>query len=153
MSILKLIENSALIEWFLVSMWGFPVFIALHSVGMAFVVGISLIVAIRCSGSFDGISIGVVNKLISIAWLGFALNLLTGLFLILSRISEYLFDVTFLLKMSFVIGGAIGLRLLQLNLIDRGQAPNRYIPIFTIVCWFAAVTAGRWIAYLSGMYG
>ena len=156
MSFLNAIENSALVDWFLTSMWGFPVFIALHSVGMAFVVGLSLVISLRYLGFLQDVSVDIVKKLIIFAWLGFMLNLITGIFLLMSRASEYLFDPTFLIKLGFVALGAIGLRLMQRVFETYTQNPaaleRRFIPIFTMFCWFGAVTAGRWIAYLSGLY-
>lgn len=157
MSFLHGLENSALTEWFLTSMWGFPSFIALHSVGMAFVVGLSLIVALRHFGFIAELSIATVHALIKIAWLGFALNVVTGVFLLSSRISEYLFDLTFLIKMGFVGAAAIGLRRMQRDFVAFAESATPLrpsaTPALTLFCWIAAISAGRWIAYLSGMYG
>jgi hypothetical protein len=160
MNFLHTIENSALIEWFLTSMWGFPVFIALHSVGMAFVVGLSLILALRYLGFVADISPSIVEQLIKAAWLGFALNVVTGVFLLLSRVTEYLFDPTFLVKITCVALAAIGLRMMQsdFRVYFRTRTQNamaldrRYVAVLTVLFWFGAVTAGRWIAYLSGVY-
>ena len=156
MNALHAIENSALAGWFLISMWGFPVFIALHSVGMAFVVGLSLIVALRYLGFLKDVSQTVINKLISIAWLGFLLNLVTGLCLLLSRVTEYLFDRLFLIKIAFVILAIIGLRSMQLAFQafdgNAHSLKGRSVPVLTIFCWFASITSGRLIAYFSGLY-
>ena len=155
MSVLLAIEHSALIEWFLTSMWGFPVFIALHSVGMAFVVGLSLIIGLRYLGFVSDISLAIIDKLLRLAWFGFALNFVTGLFLLSSRISSYLFDLVFLVKIALVIVSAIALYLMQKEFRHDTKTTylrRRYLPALTILGWFGALTAGRWIAYLSGIY-
>ena len=113
MNILNAIENSAFIEWFLTSIWGFPVFIALHSVGMAFVVGLSLIIGLRYVGLLCDISFAIIEKLFLFAWFGFTLNFVTGLFLLSSRISSYIFDLVFLIKIALVIVSAVGLHCMQ----------------------------------------
>ncbi|MBX2847571.1 MAG: hypothetical protein KTR16_04575 [Acidiferrobacterales bacterium] len=155
MQFLQALENSAFIDWFLTSLWGFPVFIAVHSIGMAFVVGLSLIVAIRYIGYLSDVSLEIVGKLIRLAWLGFAVNFVTGFILLLSRITQYLFDTTFPVKIVLIIIAAIGLRLMQVDFRFSQKSlrlKRRYLPYLTVLGWIGALTAGRWIAYLSGIY-
>ena len=52
MSLIAWIENSALGEWVRVSIWGYPMMITLHSLGLAIMVGLSVVLSLRVLGLF-----------------------------------------------------------------------------------------------------
>lgn len=153
----ELLEKSAYADWFLLSMWGFPTFIAIHSVGMAIAAGLGLVLSLRYFGFRDQFNHSVLQALFRVAWIGFFINLVTGLALLASRISEYLFDPTFLVKMAFVLIAVFGMYVLHrdFRLFDRRPEKNtmRVVAAVTVTAWVGAITTGRWIAYLSGLYG
>jgi hypothetical protein len=157
---LNYLKASAFSEWLSVSMAGFPTFIALHSVGMAVVVGLSLMITLRLHEVALDFRLQLIPRLLTIAAWGFVLNLVTGLALFITRGPEYITAAIFLLKMSFVVIGAIlmfqlsgRLRPLNLNadafVVDR---TTRVMSLIATASWFAAVVAGRMIAYLSSLY-
>ena len=140
-------------------MLGFPTLIALHSVGMAVVVGLSLIVSLRLSGLIPEIGERHLPRLLDVAVWGFALNLVTGLLLFITRGSEYIVSYTYDIKMLLVIGGATILFWLR-GRLGAGKcvtgsstdALARSLSLVATVLWFGAVVAGRLIAYLSDIY-
>jgi len=160
MSMLADLEATALSEWLSISMLGFPTLIALHSVGMAVVVGLSLIVALRLNGLVAGIDGQLVARLLTIAAWGFVLNFLTGLALFITRGTDYIASGIFLIKMLLVIVSAIILfwlreRLKPVDSTSRALVADRLSKNLSLVAattWFAAVVAGRLIAYLSDLY-
>ena len=141
-------------------MLGFPTLIALHSVGMAVVVGLSLMVALRLTGIITGINGQLVPKLLTIAVWGFVLNFLTGLAIFITRGPEYISSYIFLIKMLLVIISATILfwlrqRLKHNELTTEGFVADRVarnMSVIATVTWFGAVVAGRLIAYLSDLY-
>ncbi len=155
---LQALEASAFSEWVLVSFWGFPVMIALHSVGMGIAAGLGSVLALRVNGLLSGISVPTLGPLVRVAWWGFGLNLVTGVILLVPRISEYLVDITFLVKMALVLISAALLYFIQRALAAGryqqlpDQAAVRFLGWLSIVTWVGAITAGRWIAYLSPLY-
>lgn len=150
------LENSAFIDWFFVSMWGFPTFIAVHSVGMALAAGLGLILSLRYFGFRDQFTEAVLGFLFRVAWIGFFVNLITGLALLASRISEYLVDPTFLIKIAFVLIAVFGMYMLHRDFRLFGRRPEknsmRVFACLMLIAWAGAITTGRWIAYLSGLY-
>ncbi|HUF71378.1 MAG TPA: hypothetical protein VMR74_00620 [Gammaproteobacteria bacterium] len=161
MSLLAYLEATALSQWLSISMLGFPTLIALHSVGMAVVVGLSLIVALRLNGVVvTGIDGQLVAKLLTIAAWGFVLNFVTGLALFITRGADYITSGIFLIKMLLVIVSAIILfwlreRLEPVDSTSRALVADRLARNLSLVAatlWFAAVVAGRLIAYLSDLY-
>jgi hypothetical protein len=160
MSILADLEATELSEWLSISMLGFPTLIALHSVGMAVVVGLSLIVALRLNGLVAGIDGPLVARLLTIAAWGFVLNFLTGLALFITRGTDYITSAIFLVKMLLVIVSAIILFWLRERLDPAdsmwksaaADSLSRRLSLVAATTWFAAVVAGRLIAYLSDLY-
>jgi hypothetical protein len=160
LSFLAYLANSAFSQWLGLSMLGFPTLIALHSVGMGVVVGLTLMVALRLNGIIKGMPAPVVMKLLTIAVWGFLLNLVTGLVLFITRAPEYITAYIFLIKMLLVVISATIVfwlrdRLAPVEAIPAGSVDDgtaRRMSVVATVTWFGAVVAGRLIAYLSTIY-
>lgn len=160
MSVLIYLKESEFSQWLSLSMAGFPVLIALHSVGMAVVVGMSLMVTLRLSGFITDIGAELLPRLLRIAVAGFVLNFLTGVALFITRGPEYLGSLMFLFKMLLVGIGTVILFRLQRRLGRRqrdettilADGTSRSMSLVSTTVLFAAVVAGRLIAYLSDLY-
>jgi hypothetical protein len=121
-------------------------------------VGLSVVLSLRVLGFFRGIPFSALHKLLKVAWVGFIVNFLSGSGLFASQATTYVTDVTFLLKMGFVLLGAIFVGLLQgavtANVragITSAAGSSVSVKIFavgSIVAWFVATVTGRLIAYL-----
>jgi hypothetical protein len=154
------LQESAFSEWLSLSMLGFPTLIALHSVGMAVVVGLSLMVTLRLYGLLRGIDTDLVPRLLTVAIWGFTLNFVTGVLLFITRGSEYIVSFIFIAKMLLVVISAAILVWLRQRLQVVGGRSNavagdRSVRVMSLVAtatWFGAVVAGRLIAYLSSIY-
>lgn len=160
MSFLADLEASAFSEWLTLSMLGAPTLIAVHSAGMAVAVGVSLVVTLRLVGLIPDLDARLLSKLLTVAVWGFAVNLVTGLGVFVTRGTEYVASGVFLGKMILVVAGATALLGLRQRLKIRqatAQAPAadgaaRSMSLFATATWFGAVIAGRLIAYLSDLY-
>ena len=141
-------------------MLGFPTLIALHSVGMAVAVGLSLMVTLHLNQVFTGFNVQLIPRILSVAVWGFILNLITGLALFVSRGPEYIDSYIFLIKMLLVVISAVilfwlrqHLRLTKLTTeVSVADRTAKNMSLFSTVTWFGAVIAGRLIAYLSDLY-
>jgi hypothetical protein len=165
LSFLAQLQASAFSEWLAISMLGFPTLIALHSVGMAVVVGLSLMVTLRLFGFLRAFEASLVPKLLGVAIWGFTLNFITGLLLFITRGPEYITSYIFLVKMLLVIVSAAILFWLRQYLKSQylqvaaaqpgailGDRLARGLSLVATASWFSAVVAGRMIAYLSSIY-
>jgi hypothetical protein len=130
--------------------------IACHAIGMAIMVGLAFALDMRLLGWFQGIPYTALNRFLGIAWAGFTINLLSGSALFTTQATTYITDVTFLLKMAFVLAGVVLTVYLQ-STTNRNSAnwnsaaaPGgiRLIALASIICWVGATVAGRLIAYL-----
>ena len=159
LSLLEQLKQSALGVWLSSSMAGAPTLIALHSVGMAAVVGLSLMVTLRLYSVITGFDLALIPRLLTVAAWGFTLNLVTGLGIFITRGPEYIGSGVFLLKMllvlisagtTFWLGRRLTLRLRAGAEVVDSLAKTAAVAATTT--WFAAVIAGRMIAYLSDLY-
>jgi hypothetical protein len=141
-------------------MLGAPTLIALHSVGMAVVVGLTLMVTLHLNRVLTGIDRRLMPRLLNIAVWGFVLNFVTGLALFITRAPEYIVSYMFLIKMLLVLVSAAILFWLRQHLerVERQKQESgadrisRNMSLACTVTWFGAVIAGRLIAYLSDLY-
>jgi len=160
MSFLEYLAASQFADWVRVSILGFPTLIALHSVGMGVVVGLTLMVCLRLYRIVGGPSAQVLPKLLTVAVWGFHLNLVTGLMLFVARGPDYIATGIFLIKMLLVICSAAIVFWLRLRLAPlaevSGEPPAddsaKAASLAATGLWFGAVFAGRLIAYLSDLY-
>jgi len=141
-------------------MAGGPTLLALHSVGMAVVVGLSLMITLRLHRILPGPRLELIPRLLTLAGWGFVLNLVTGLGVFITRGPEYIVSGIFLAKMALVVVGAG----LTVWLWSRLGPPTRAagvpavdgvakaVSLGATLAWFGAVVAGRLIAYLSDLY-
>jgi hypothetical protein len=151
------IEETALAEWVRISTSGYPMMITLHSVGLAVMVGLALAIDMRLLGRFRTIPFSSLGVFFTVAWIGFLVNFLSGAALFSSQATSYVTNVQFLLKMAFVLTGAITVGYLQGAIARAGDTlgPDavatgamRVMAIVSIVVWLGATVTGRLIAYL-----
>jgi hypothetical protein len=87
---------------------------------------------------------------------GIALNAFTGLSIFMTEATRYVTNVPFILKMLFVVLGALSLAAMQRVLrrnastLEAGRVPprGRALALSSVFFWTMAVVTGRLIAYL-----
>ncbi len=138
-------------------MFAFPGILALHAIGMAFAVGISVVLDLRILGVARGIPLAEIRRFIPVLWLGFWLNAVSGFLLLVGYPTKALTNPVFYLKL-LLIGVAMVL-LVRIGRtafdesapdghLDPGSSRRmRRLAITSLVCWTGAITAGRLLAY------
>jgi hypothetical protein len=147
------LEATSLAEWVRSSISGYPSMIALHALGMAIMVGLSLLLDLRILGWFAGIPMQALRRFFGLAWVGFGINFVSGSALFSAQATSYIVDWVFMTKMTLVLVGAITAGILQPAVVKAG--PNEELPggmkgvaAFAIVVWIVAIVMGRLTAYL-----
>jgi hypothetical protein len=136
------------------SLWGYPAFETLHTIGMALLIGSLGLINLRVLGYKPELPILGTRELLPLAWLGFTINALSGTALFTSDAVYFFESYTFRIKMVLIILGGINAALLS-NKIFRDAAgaaatPSagaKWIAASSLVFWMGAVVAGRLIAY------
>lgn len=150
MGILISIEESGVGVWIRESLWGYPIVLSCHAVGMAIVVGTFAMVDIRVLGFASGIPITAFKRLLTIGWLGFLLNLVSGCLLFTGDAQRFFFQGVFEIKMGLIVlGGIMMWYLVRALRVDPESARVKYIAALSLALWFGAIIAGRLTAYIG----
>jgi hypothetical protein len=147
------LEATGLAEWVRSSQSGYPSMISLHAIGMAVMVGLSLLLDLRVLGWFAGIPLTALRRFFGLAWVGFGINFISGSALFSAQATSYIVDWVFMTKMTLVLIGAITAGIIQPAVAKVGAngevaASTRGVAAFAIVVWIVAIIMGRLTAYL-----
>ena len=152
------LETTPLALWVGESLWGYPIMLGMHAIGLAIVVGIFVMLAIRLLGIVRGVSYLAFLGLYRLAWIGLLVNALSGTALFSSQATTFVESTPFLTKISCVVIGVIVGIMLQKSLRlhaaawDTGDAEvdsrAKLLAAVSLLCWLGAIFAGRLIAYL-----
>lgn len=149
MGFLIWIEESGVGIFIRESLWGYPIVLSSHAVGMATVMGVVIALNFVVLGIVKDISPQAFDKLFMVGWVGFFLNLISGLILFCGSASVYVFQGSFQLKLAFILLGGILMKVLM-NGIRNGRADgmSKLISVICVASWFGGLVTGRLMAYL-----
>jgi hypothetical protein len=138
------------------SLWGYPLLETIHSLGMAMLIGSLGLINLRVLGYKPELPLLGTQQLLPLAWFGFTLNAISGALLFTSDAVYFFSSYTFRIKMVLIILGGVNAALLSRRIFreaaDRAPpasqaASTKWIAATSLVFWFAAVCAGRLVAY------
>ncbi len=153
---LEQLETSGLAIWVAESLYGYPIVLGLHAIGLAIVVGLLIFVDLRLLGFLGDIRLSALLGPMKLAWIGFAVNALSGFALFSSQATYIIYSPPFLIKIGLVILGAIIAFYIQRKTAknvdgwEQGSVPSsiKAAAAISLLCWMGAIIAGRLIAYL-----
>jgi len=138
------------------TLWAYPLFETLHTIGMTLLVGALGLVNLRVLGFKRELPVVGTLDFLPLAWLGFTLNLISGLALFSSDAVYFWSSITFRVKLTLILLGGINAFLLGQSVFREARAgyavaagPGvRLVAASSLLFWFGAIAAGRLIAYL-----
>lgn len=151
MDFLFMLEDSALGTMVSSSIWGYPIVLSLHALGMATLVGISLMLSFRTLGFASGIPVTSLVPYWRIAQAGFVVNLLSGTALFFGSASSLAFNWPFRIKIVMVIVGLLLTRHLVKTCIKGDglvTSSDRTLAAVAVLIWVGALIVGRLIGYV-----
>jgi len=157
MAFFRRLQDSDFTNWFLGSdsIWTYPTVLTLHTIGMAILVGASIVVHLRVLQVGRGFPIERLRGLYKFIWAGFAINLASGVVLFITEAADRAVDPVFYIKLgSIFLALWLGV-LVKRRLIDRSDAPlatittSRIMSVSSLGLWTVAIVAGRLMAYLK----
>lgn len=149
-------ENSWLGQAMRDFQWAFPTCEALHFVGLCLLIGSVAIMDLRLLGFGRRLSIRAVHQLLPWAWIGFAINLTTGVLFFFSQPYFYTPNVAFRIKMVLILLAGLNALWFHLRVNRRldgwpedGDAPReaKVIASVSLVLWLGVICFGRFIMY------
>lgn len=157
MSFFRSLQDSAFTDWFLgsESIWTYPTVLTLHTIGMAILVGASVVVHLRILRVAGGIPMHRLRQLYRFIWIGFTINLTTGLVLFVTQAADRIVDPVFYVKIgSIAVALWFGV-VVKRRAIDPREASSavtrqsRSLAAASLGLWMIAIVAGRLMAYLT----
>jgi hypothetical protein len=160
-----MLENTALAVWVRESpsIFAYTMVLSLHAIGLAIVVGLSILIALRLLSKAPAIPLAALSRLYPILFCGFFINVFSGLLLFLAAATKMGAMPAFWIKMTLVFAGmVVGLRI-KYRYIDTPQAANGVVmsgarrwAVLSLTSWLCALVAGRVISYphlLASLFG
>jgi hypothetical protein len=156
MAFFQRLQNSAFTEWFLgsPSIWTYPTVLTLHTVGMAILVGASFVINLRVLQVSGLIPLHRLQPLYRFIWVGFAINLASGLILFVTEAADRVVDPVFYVKMTSIAVALALAVVVKRRSISPAAPPvasvqTRSLAAVSLGMWTIAIVAGRLMAYLG----
>ena len=157
MSVFRSLQDSAFTDWFLgsESIWTYPTVLTLHTIGMAILVGASFVVHLRILQVANGIPLQRLQQLYRFIWIGFIVNLATGLVLFVTQAADRVVDPVFYVKIGSIatalwFGALVKRRAIDPGVVSPGATrQSRSLAAASLGLWVVAIVAGRLMAYLT----
>ena len=136
------------------SIFAFYFILLLHTVGLALLVGAIVVVDLRILGVTANLPLQPLKRFFSIMWLGFTLNVITGILLVIAYPTKALTNPVFYLKLTCIALAVIVMQKTYTQVFGDTslsealmEARGRALAKWSFVLWTAAITAGRLLAY------
>ena len=150
------IERSGLSTWIREtdSLFGFYFILAFHTVGLALLAGGNMLVDLRILGFASNLPLKPFKRYFSIMWLGFWINAISGVFLLIAYPTKSFTNPMFYMKLGCIAVAMIVLQKTKtrvfgdLSLSDSLMAARgTSLAKWSLVLWIGAMTTGRMLAY------
>jgi hypothetical protein len=156
---IEFIENSSFPTWVreTPSVLGYSTVLALHTFGMAFLVGLSGVIALRILGVIRGLPLAPMRAFFPLIVIGFWLNAATGVVLTSLAARSLLANVDFYIKLTAIVAAVVCLRRVKRHAFDVSGVPDanqvgtegKVWAAAMLSFWIVAIVAGRLTAYTN----
>ena len=138
--------------------WWFPTIETVHVVAIATVFGSIVLVDLRLLGVSDrGLKVSKFSaEILPVTWTAFALAVVTGSLLFMSKAPDYFVNLQFRLKMLFILLAGMNMAFFQWGIFRKVEgwdvrmpppAAARAAGLVSVVCWTTVIFLGRWIGF------
>jgi len=143
---LETIERSGLSTWIRESESAFAYYFVLviHNIGLALLVGTCGVLGARLLGFVPELPFAPLRRYFTFIWVGFWLNVVSGVFLLIAYPTKALTNPLFYIKLVLV-----GLGVWTLRRIEREAEVRRSLALWMLGSWLGVLTAGRALAYTA----
>lgn len=150
------VEQSGLSTWLRESdsVFAFYFILLCHTLGLALLVGANTIVDLRLLGVPSDLPLKPLREFFFIMWLGFAINAISGVFLVIAFPTKAFTNPDFYIKLMLITLAVITMQRIKsrvfddLTLSDAAMiARGKTMAKLSLGLWIGAITAGRLLAY------
>ena len=129
------------------SIFAYTFILSAHAIGLAIVVGISSMIALRMAGIFRDFPVDPMLKLMPVAWTGFTINAISGVLLLSANMTGMLSNPMFYFKMFFILIAMIAVSMIRRQFLAGKAESSRGLAWVILVTWFLAIVSGRLTSY------
>jgi hypothetical protein len=155
--VLTSLARSEFSNWLLrsESVWGYPTVLTLHTFGMMVLAGAAFVIDLRLLGFAPDVPLQGMDRLFRVVWIAFVVNAVTGTMLFIATADTHGRQLLFWAKLALVVLGLVTVVMIRRGNFRRGAEPvaitaaARWLAVLSIVVWIAAITAGRFLAYVT----
>ena len=150
--------DSALHQWMESTYWLWPILEITHFVGLSLLLGGLIIIDLRLAGHFRSLDPHATHALLPLVFLGFGLNLLTGVLFFVGDPSRYSINIGFQIKMVMIVVAGLNALLyywkvqpLVVGWDADTQSPAiaRVVAYTSLAAWSVVLICGRLIPYVG----
>jgi hypothetical protein len=153
--LLNSIEQSGLSSWLRGSdsWFGFYFVLLVHTLGLALLVGSNVVVDACILGIAPGLPLESLKRLFGVMWVGFGLNVASGLLLLVAYPTKSFTNPVFYVKLTLITLAMITTqriktqvfngRLTEPEMMGKGKSMAKW----SLALWIMSITAGRLLAY------
>jgi len=137
------------------TIFAYPTILMLHTVGLAMIVGPAWVLDVRLLGYGARLPVEALRGAFRIMWLGFFINASTGIALFISEADDKGMKWIFWVKLLAIALALVITSRLRRTVFGGAVAPDvatpkaRNLARASLFLWFAAITAGRLMAYIK----
>ena len=150
------LESSGFSTWIRESnsIWGYPLILTMHTVGLALLVGANTVLDLRLLGFGARLPLAELSRAFRIMWIGFWINAVSGAVLFAADATTRGTSRLFIGKLILVMFGVLvilGIRNQVFEGTTDGPRINgtaKVLAATSLAVWVAAITAGRLMAYV-----
>jgi uncharacterized membrane protein len=126
-----------------------------HFFGYSLVFGTVLAVVLRIFGMWKSVPFSAVHRLLPLGVFGVAMNVFTGMLMLMADTFRYVNEITFVPKMFFLPIGAIAVlyfslsdRLFRVKAGESAPATAKWVAALLLISWVAVIMGGRLLPYV-----
>jgi hypothetical protein len=137
------------------TIFAYPTILMLHTVGLAMIVGPAWVLDVRLLGYGARLPMEALRGAFRIMWIGFFINASTGIALFISEADDKGMKWIFWAKLLTIALALVVTTRLRRTVFGSGVASDvaapkaRTLAKASLFLWFAAITAGRLMAYIK----
>jgi hypothetical protein len=149
-------SNTFMGEFVRGSSWAFPFFESVHFLGMSLLIGIIGALDLRVLGFARAVPLAPLHRFLPLAFIGFGLNVISGLGFFCQDPFQYAFNPAFRIKMLLILLAGLNALWFRLgpfmNLESWGPGIEasrlaKVVSALSLLLWVSIITAGRYIGF------
>jgi hypothetical protein len=157
MGFLAWLQDTVFSTWIRESDWAIFAFLIVHTLGMAFLTGTGITVALRVLGVASRVPTSLLARFVPVMLFGLLAAVLTGFLLVIGYPAKALTNPLFFVKLAMLVAAWLLTRALLQRVADGRSVSDavsgtaKVLAISSMLLWLAVIASGKLLAYTHSM--